>query len=202
MRARHHAGAHRHRWLLPSPCGPRRLVRADPPSTGGDELMIRVERNMVEYNDIWYVEGEPGKCWVGEDHSCITNPPSSACWRTHETRPKVWRHRNWMSTAMEEERERARGADACAWWCAWWCAWSCLATALLLARSNYAHQPWPFAPGTHTPTPCPTATRSCNEALAHSNHLSNCLLGMRMRLADPMPMRKPGPCVGAWRGHH
>lgn len=36
--------------------------------------MIRVERNMVEYNDIWYVEGEPGKCWVGEDHSCITNP--------------------------------------------------------------------------------------------------------------------------------
>lgn len=32
------------------------------------------ERGMVTCNGIIYTEGEPGKCWVGEDHSCITNP--------------------------------------------------------------------------------------------------------------------------------
>lgn len=36
--------------------------------------VTKVDGNMVEYNDLWYVEGEPGKCWVAEDHTTITDP--------------------------------------------------------------------------------------------------------------------------------
>lgn len=41
---------------------------------GARPRVTNVERNMVEYNNLWYVEGEPGKCWVAENHTTITDP--------------------------------------------------------------------------------------------------------------------------------
>jgi hypothetical protein len=32
------------------------------------------ERGMVTCNGVIYTEGEPGKCWVAEDHTTITDP--------------------------------------------------------------------------------------------------------------------------------
>jgi len=54
-----------------------RRVRVEPlrHRRGGVEPhVVPNERGMVTCNGVIYTEGEPGKCWVGEDHSCITNP--------------------------------------------------------------------------------------------------------------------------------
>lgn len=61
------------------------------------------ERGMVTCNGVIYTEGEPGKCWVGEDHSCITNPEIIAMLEGARPSSRATIRRQLKETSNEHE---------------------------------------------------------------------------------------------------